>query len=169
MSRQLFALAVLVLLATPAAAQDLNAGVKAYERGDFSAALREWLPLAEHGRASAQFNVGQLYFLGRGVGQDYAEALKWHTLAAEQGNANAQSVLGSMYATGRGVRQDFVRAYMWHALAAENSNPGRFMRDERVARDEVARQMTPEQIAEAQKLTRDWTAKITNAESKDGK
>jgi len=158
MRRQLFALAVLVLQATPAAAQDLNNGVGAYERGDYTAALKEWLPLAEQGSASAQFNVGQLYFLGRGVPQDDAAALKWHTLAADKGNANAQSVLGSMYATGRGVRQDFVRAYMWHALAAENSNPGRFMRDERVARDEVARRMTPEQIAEAQKLTREWIA-----------
>jgi hypothetical protein len=158
MRRQFLALAVLVLLAIPAVAQDLNKGVRAYERGDYSAALQDWLPFAEQGRASAQFNVGQLYFLGRGVPQDYAEALKWHTLAAKQGNPNAQSVLGSMYATGRGVRQDFIRAYMWHALAAENSNPGRFMFDERVARDEAARHMTPEQIAEARKLTREWTA-----------
>jgi uncharacterized protein len=159
MRRYLLALALLVLPVVPAAAQDFNSGVKAYERGDYAQALREWRPLAEQGGASAQFNVGQMYFLGRGVPQDYAQALKWHTLAAEQGNASAQSVLGSMYAAGRGVRQDFVQAYMWHALAAEGGDHGRFLRDERVARDEAARHMTPEQIAEAQKRVRDRMAK----------
>lgn len=153
---QWLALATLFLLATPAAAQDFNNGVKAYERGDFSAAAQEWRPLAEQGNAGAQFNLGQMYFLGRGVSQDYAEALKWHTLAAKRGNASAQAIIGLMYATGRGVQQDFVSAYKWHALAAENSSDGKFIRDERVARDDVARRMTPEQIAEAQRLVREW-------------
>jgi hypothetical protein len=158
MRRELRALVVLGLLATPVAAQDYNKGLKAYDRGDFSTALQEWRPLAERGKASAQFNLGQMYFLGRGVPQDYAEALKWHTLAAEQGDGSAQSVIGNMYATGRGVRQDLVRAYMWHALAGESIGDGKFIRDERATRDDVARHLTPEQLAGAQKLTREWMA-----------
>ncbi len=146
----------LLLLASPAAAQDFKSGMKAYESGDFSAALQAWQPLAEQGDIGARFNLGQMYFLGRGVSQDYAEALKWHTLAAEQGSPNAQTILGRMYAAGLGVRRDFVQAYMWHALAAEFSRDGRFTRDARVARDDVARRMTPQQIAEAQRLVREW-------------
>lgn len=158
--RQCLAFTVLFFLAMPAAAQDYDKGLKAYERGDFSAALQEWRPLAKQGNASAQFNLGQMYFLGRVVSQDYAEALNWHTLAAEQGDSRAATTIGSMYATGRGVRQDFVRAYMWHALAVEHG--GRypyFTRDARVARDDVARRLTPEQIAEGQKLAGEWMAR----------
>lgn len=159
------AFTVLFLLATPVVAQNYNKGVEAYERGNFSAALQEWLPLAEQGKASAQFNLCQMYFLGRGVSQNYAEALSWCTLAAEQGNAKAQNTIGRMYATGRGLKQNFIRAYMWYALAVEqanrlqpNMNVGRFARDARAARDSVARRMTPEQIAAAQNLTREWMA-----------
>lgn len=158
--RQTLVLTILFLLATPAAAQDYNKGAKAYARGDFSAALQEWRPLAEQGNASAQFNLGQMYFLGRGVSQDYAEALNWFTLAAKQGDTTAATTIGSMYAAGRGVQQDFVRAYMWHALAVEHG--GRYpyyARDARAARDDVARRLTPEQITEAQKLLRDWMAR----------
>ncbi len=157
--RQMLAFAVLCLLATPAAAQDYNKGATAYARGDFAAALQEWRPLAEQGNASAQFNLGQMYFLGRGISQNYAEALKWYTRAAEQDDTGAATAIGSMYATGRGVQQDLVRAYMWHALAVEHG--GRYpyyTRDVKVARDEVARRLTPEQLAEGQKLVREWMA-----------
>ncbi len=153
----LLALAVLCLLASPAAAQDYNKGANAYARGDFAAALQEWRPLAEKDNVSAQFNLGQMYFLGRGVSQDYAEALIWYTRAAEQGDTGAASAIGNMYAMGHGVQQDLVRAYMWHALAVEHG--GRypyFTRDVRVARDEVVRRLTPEQLAEGRKLVREW-------------
>ena len=155
----------LFFLATPVVAQDYNKGVEAYERGNFPVALQEWLPLAKRGKASAQFNLCQMYFLGRGVSQNYAEALNWCTLAADQGNAKAQNTIGRMYDTGRGLEQNFTRAYMWYALAVEqanrlqpNMNVGRFARDARAARDSVARRMTPEQIAEAQDFAREWMA-----------
>ena len=48
------------------------------------------------------YNLGFMYDNGRGVTQDYAEALKWYRLAAEQGLADAQTWLGLMY--GRAVR-----------------------------------------------------------------
>ena len=159
MKRLLTVIAVFLFLTTPSAGQDFNKGVRAYERGDYAAAMLEWRPFAENGNATAQYNVGQLYFLGRGVLQNYAEALKWHTLAADQGHAPAQSIIGRMYATGRGVPQDFLRAYMWYELAAAFSTDGRFSRDARFARDDAARNMTAEQIADAQDLAREWMAK----------
>jgi hypothetical protein len=49
-----------VCLVIPAWA-DFEAGVDAYNRGDYATALREWRSLAERGNASAQFNLGALY------------------------------------------------------------------------------------------------------------
>ena len=69
---------------------DFQKGLTAVQSGDFATALREWAPLAEQGRASAQFNLGQLYREGQGVPKDYKTAVKWYTLAAEQGHAKAQ-------------------------------------------------------------------------------
>ncbi len=52
--------------------------------------------LAAQGDAHAQFNLGVMYDKGRGVSQDYAEAVKWYRKAAEQGHASAQHNLGVM-------------------------------------------------------------------------
>ena len=113
------ALAVLLLLVTPASAQDFQKGLEATKRGDYTAALREFRPLAEQGNAIAQFNLGILYGNGQGVPQDYAEAAKWYRLAAEQGLAEAQYNLGVSYDIGPGVPQDYAEAAKWYRLAAE--------------------------------------------------
>ena len=82
---------------------------------------------------------------------DYATALRLIRPLAEQGDANAQYNLGVFYDNGLGVSQDRVRAYMWLSLAAMQG------RESAAAfRDLVARLMTPAQIAEAQKLAREW-------------
>ncbi len=51
--------------------------VAAYRRGDYATALREFRPLAEQGNADAQFNLGIMYYTGKGVPQDYVQALLW--------------------------------------------------------------------------------------------
>jgi TPR repeat protein len=101
--------------------------------------------------AELQNKLGWMYANGRGVLQNYAEALKWYRLAAAQGNEFAQHNLGGLYNTGVGVPQSYVQAYMWYSLSAANGH-----QDARDNRDKVALFMTPAQIAEAQKLTREW-------------
>jgi len=64
-----------------------------------------------------------MYVLGRGVSEDYAEALKWYRLAAEQGYADAQYALGKAYDDGEGVPQDYAEAVKWYRLAAERGQP----------------------------------------------
>ena len=60
-----------------------------------------------------------------------------------------------MYANGRGVPRDYVAAHMWFNLAGAQSSGDQ--RDEVAkARDGVEAKMTPEQIAEAQRLAREW-------------
>ncbi len=145
--------AVVVLVAAPAWA-DFKAGKEAYDRGDYATASKEFRVLAEQGDAPAQTILGVMYATGRGVPQDDAEAVRWYRRAAAQGDADAQFNLGVMYVDGQGVPQDYVQAHMWVNLAAAQG-----MEDARKARDILAKQMTPAQIAEAQRLAREWKPK----------
>ncbi len=77
---------------------------------------------ADQGDAAAQANLGFLYASGRGVPQDYGEAVRWYRLAADQGNGNAQYNLGFLYANGRGVPQDYGEAVGWYRLAADQGH-----------------------------------------------
>jgi uncharacterized protein len=92
-----------------------------------------------------------MYDFGYGVPQDYAEALKWYQKAADQGDPTGQSLVAFMYKAGRGVPQDYVGAHMWWNLAAAAGNSYAAKH-----RDEVAALVTPAQIAESQKLAREW-------------
>ena len=77
--------------------------------------LTELRAKAEHGDATAQFNLGICYHNGQGVTKDYVEAYKWLSLASVGGNENA-----------RGLKS------------------------------ELARQMTPEQIAKGFRSAREF-------------
>ena len=112
---------------------------------------------AEQGDAEAQSNLGYAYDTGRGVPQDYTQAVAWYRKAAEQGEADAQYQLGVMYANGQGVPQDAVSAYMWFNLSAARGT-GATQTRAAEARDVTAKTMTPTQLAEAQKLAREWFA-----------
>lgn len=106
---------------------------------------------AEQGHTQAQYVLGQMYDDGNGVPKDDAQAVVWWRKAAEQGMHDAQNNLGAKYDHGEGVPRDVIRAYMWFNLAAAQGNQlaGK-------NRDIVSRRMNPEQIAEAQRLTREW-------------
>jgi len=147
-------LAVLLGSAGLSWSADFHKGVDAALRGDYATALREWKPLAEQGNALAQSVLGEMYRKGQGVPQDHKTAAKWYRLAAEQGNAYAQGNLGVRYAFGEGVPKDYVYAHMWGNLGASNGNE-----KEGKLRDFVAKQMTPTQIANAQKLARECVRK----------
>ena len=49
--------------------------------------------LAEQGDAEAQYELGRMYFLGKGMPRNATKALEWYQKAAEQGNALAQNEL----------------------------------------------------------------------------
>jgi TPR repeat protein len=116
--------------------------------------LREWRPLAEQGDARAQFDLGLLYENGDGVPRDYAKARQWYEKSAAQGGTKAQFYLGMQAAFGEGGPLDLVQAHMWYSLAARNGHAAAT-----VYRNELARQMTPAQIAEAHKRAREWKPK----------
>ena len=99
-----------------------------------------------------------MYYNGSDAPQDYQEALKWLHLAAEQGVASAQNNLGLMYRSGKGVPQDYVQAHKWLNLAASRTTTGE-LKDIQLARDKLAEKMTALQVAEAQRLAREWLPK----------
>ena len=80
-------------------------------------------PDAERGDPNAQQQLGNYYYYGHGVQQDYAEAQKWLRAASEQGQCWASFALGQMYEEGAGVPQDFAESMRWTRLAAEQGNP----------------------------------------------
>ena len=98
---------------------DFQRGVEAYNKGDYATALKEWTPLANLGNVKAQYNLGLMYDMGKGVLQDYKEAVRWYQLAAEQGYSSAQHNLGLLYYNGQGVPQDYQIAVKWMTLSAD--------------------------------------------------
>jgi TPR repeat protein len=136
------------------AAGSFEDAAAAYKKGDYATALELIRPLAEEGNIAAQFNLGIMYQFSHGVAADNEAAVSWYRKAAEQGLAEAQYNLGVMYANGEGVPQDYSAAHMWFNLAAARRNKNAVK-----ARDIVAAQLTPAQIAEAQKLAREWKPK----------
>jgi TPR repeat protein len=95
---------------------------------------------------------------------DYPAALRPFRLAAEQGNADAQFSLGALYRLGQGVPRDYVKAHLWFNLAAAQGFEGAAK-----ARDAAAEHMTSAQIAEAQRLAREWRPKQAAAPAIDGR
>jgi TPR repeat protein len=154
------ALALTLGLAAPAAAGPFEDAMTAYARGDYPTALQIWHPLAEQSDAIAQANLGAVHNDGKGAPQDFVAAVKWYRKAADQGEAHAQLDLGVMYLNGQGVPQDYVQAHMWLNLAAAASDGRAELHDLAVKnRDSVAAKMTPAQIAEVQRLAREWKPK----------
>jgi uncharacterized protein len=142
-----------------------------YERGqgvpqDYEEAVNWYRKAAEHGEMVAQNNLGASFREGLGIYKYYPFAVRWFRKAAEQGLTEAQINLTLSYARGEGVTQDFVEAYKWANIAATSGNTNAAL-----FREEIRLQMTPEQVAEAQQLAREFKPRTApdSGSSKSGK
>jgi TPR repeat protein len=112
---------------------------------------------ARQGYTLAEQALGEMYFSGLAVPQDYVQARKWFTRAAHDGYATAQYDLGRLWEKGWGGRKSLIRAYVWDDLAASHGNF-----DAQRARDAIRDKLTPDQLNEAQSLAvlteGKWTA-----------
>ena len=136
---------------------------------------------AEQGVAGAQYCLGNMYALGRGIPADDVQAVAWLRKAAER----VADAYGLMYASGRGVPEDDVQAVVWFRKAAKQGNADAqcelglmYANGNGISKNDVtayawfnlsvargnspnalkekdllAQQMTREQIAEGQKLS----------------
>lgn len=112
-----------------------------------------WYKLAaDQGNPKGQFALARRYRFGEGVPKNGAEAVRWYTRAADQAHIGAQTDLAYMYRYGWGVPQNFVEAYKWYNILGANSYGDLARRD----REELGRNMTHDQIAEAQRLSSEW-------------
>ena len=108
-----------------------------------------WHKALKQGDSIIQNLQGVRYASGEGVPRNYELAAEWWRKAAEQGNPQALHNLGSYFNRLQdGVTRDKVLAYMYYTLASESGEVD--------WRESLSKSMTPEQIAEAQKLSREW-------------
>lgn len=161
------------------AAAQFNLGFM-YRKGqgvgkDNSTAVEWWLKSAKQGFEQAQQSLVFMYTYGVGAPKNHAKAAYWKTelelakappnredgnskpidlgeveairSAAEDGNAIAQVELATLYEVGEGVPQDFVKAHAWYNLAAAQGRRAAARK-----RDNIAKQMTPKDISQAQRL-----------------
>ena len=118
-----------------------------------------WYRLAaKQGQADSLYNLGIMYANGWGVTQGYNKAVRLYRLAAKQGNSSAPFNLGVMYDKGQGVIQNHVQAHKWFniagALGEEKGSKARGL---------IEKRMTPDQIAEAQRLAQEYMKKHSKA------
>ena len=112
----------------------------------------QWFRLAaDLGHAGARYNLGIAYANGLGP-QEVTAAVQWFRLAANQGHAGAQGNLGIAYSNGLGVSRDATEAARWYRLAVDrgNASAGDYL-------TELEATMSREEIAEAERLAREWT------------
>ena len=98
---------------------DTKAGVDAWTRGDFAAAVKQWQAGAAKGDGDAIFNLGQAYRLGKGVPQDLAKAEQLFGQAAGMGHLQAADNYGLLLFQ-RGER---AKALPYLRAAADRGDP----------------------------------------------
>ncbi|MFP4002514.1 MAG: tetratricopeptide repeat protein [Alphaproteobacteria bacterium] len=123
--------------------QAFQAGVAAYDAGDYGRAYDIWAPLAESGDLAAQRNVAHLKRRGMGVEQDLEAARDLYEEAAERGLVSAQVNLGFLYLEGKGTERDVRKAVRWFQRAARAGSAE--------AQHQLARM-----LEEGDGLKRDW-------------
>jgi TPR repeat protein len=126
---------------------EFRKGLTAFNRGDYSTALRVWRPLAERGDPRSESGIGFMYHRGMGVDVDDREAVSWLSRAAEHGQAEGQLMLGVLFYDGRGVPKSYVQAYAWCELAETNGNA-----DAMLCRDAALESMSNSDREEAFRL-----------------
>ena len=123
---------------------------------DNALAVRWYRKAAVGGHIEAQNRLGLMYANGRGIPQDDEEAVRWYRKAAAAGHALTQYYLALRYQNGKGVPQDHVQAHRWFSLAVAHATSEKTKKRAAKRRDAVAQTMSPQEIADAEQLAREW-------------
>lgn len=110
-----------------------------------------WLRAAvRQGSLPAAEALAQRYYDDK----EYRRAAQCWLAAAKRGSSSAQSRLGALQVVGLGLPKDSVQAYAWMNLAASSGDP-----DVLALRDNLASQLTPEQLTVGEALSRELPQK----------
>jgi len=118
---------------------------------DYKEAYKWLLKSAEQNYTKAQNLIGYMYFRGDGVNQDFDKAAAWMRKAANKGDLDSQVFLGTLSLMGEGNFVDYIEGYKWLNIAANQGSPEAIKN-----RFEIIEKMSPKQIKEGQKLSRNW-------------
>ncbi|MEO3998056.1 peptidoglycan-binding protein [Mesorhizobium sp. CAU 1732] len=125
------------------------------------AKAKTWYQLAAaQGNASAMHNLAVLFAMGADGTTDNESAARWFQQAAELGVRDSQFNLGILAAKGVGMPQNLENAYKWFAVVAQAGD-----KDAAQKRDEIARELRPEQLENARAAAELWRAKPVNEEA----
>ena len=123
----------------------------AYQKGDFPKAVPIFARLAKLGHPVAEWLMGNVYFFGQGIPQDYGKARAMFEAAADQGYFAAFAPTAQMYQQGLGIPADPSKAYYWYNIAAGQLRDSAERTDLMKRRESVAASLTPAQVEAAQK------------------
>jgi TPR repeat protein len=142
-----------------ALAIDYSTGLNGLPKDEAQAATFYKLA-AEKGESVAQSSLAEMYENGKGVPKDEAQAFYWYRRVADQGLPSAEAKVGSAYALGKGVKRDYVQAYAWLDAAVQQAKGKGDLDDNALARDEIARHLSPSQVATAKRQSEQIRARL---------
>ncbi len=135
---------------------DLDAGLRAFEAGDYATAFEILRPLAtHHGYERAMNQLGAMYENGWGVERDGHRAAAWYEKAALDGHGRAMYNLGLLYAQGELIPRDTIKGLAWLGAASDHREP-----DALRAAKGLALSMTGDELAVAGNLREQLNARI---------
>ncbi|SFK11401.1 tetratricopeptide repeat protein [Methylocapsa palsarum] len=137
-------------LLSPAAADRLVDGKRAFDAHNYVRASEIFLDMAAVGDPQAQTYLGYMYANGKGVPQNYVVSAAWYRCASQQGVPTAQYMLGLMYDKGQGVPQDYVTAYALVNLAVAGA--GREREHWAIIRDALLSKLTLNERLRSQEM-----------------
>ncbi|MBX2879097.1 MAG: sel1 repeat family protein [Granulosicoccus sp.] len=130
----------------------------AMANGRYDVAGRYYATAANAGDPNAQNALGNLFYLGLGVKQDFDRAAELYLASAARNHAGAQLNMGNMFKQGLGVATDPMRAYAWYRMSDINGNPRAEYYMSQLAIDMI---LSPQQVATAQEKFGHLDALIT--------
>ena len=138
---------ILILDSTSYVTASDDIGYKHYQKGEYKAALKVWSHEVEEGNREAMYNVGLLYFFGKGVERNLPLAFEYCEKAAYKGSSRAQNNLAYMYIKGLGTKKNYVLAYAWSEIAIENGYNSQNIQDD------ASIHLTPAMYQDAKKFS----------------
>ncbi|WP_417431958.1 tetratricopeptide repeat protein [Kiloniella sp.] len=156
-ARFILSLVMVLTLVFPAFADNLEDAETAVKQRDYNTAFSLYLPLAEEENQEAQYALGQMYSKGLGTEQNVKTAASWYEKAADQGHLLSQVQVGRIYFL---ITNELVKAHKWLNVITLRKIEGakKLQLFAKQMRNDIAKEMTPEEIEQAEKAAKDWIA-----------